>query len=298
MYRRSVITDEISQDLTTVLDVARAFRLEGLEIRSIWDTRVDLLDAAAVTHLKDAADQAGLVICAVAPPFYKCDIDSPDERREHLEILRRAIDVGQRLGTSLVRTFTFWKKQPLPAVWDRLIESYQQPLEIARAGGATLAIENEAACMIGSGSDLAAFLRALDHPCARALWDPCNALYETDAERPFPDGYEQIRDWLIHVHLKDARRLPGEPRPRLTPLGDGSVDVAGQLAALRRDGYRGFVSLETHWRPDALDEEAIRLPGGKAFSDRAAIATIQCLQNWDRLDARAALGGESIAGES
>lgn len=285
MYHRAVITDEISQELETVLEVARAFQVDGLEIRSIWDTRVDLLDPAAVARLKVAVEQAGLVICGVAPPFYKCDVDSPAERREHLEILRRAIDVGQRLGTSLVRTFTFWKKHPLPDVWDRLIESYQEPLEIARATGAILAIENEAACTIGNGSDLAAFLRALDHPNARALWDPCNALYETTAESPFPEGYRQVRDWLVHVHLKDARREPGAPRPRLTPLGEGSVDVAGQLAALRQDGYQGFVSLETHWRPEALDEATIRLPGGRAFSDRAAIATIECFRRWDQIEA-------------
>lgn len=281
MYRRSVITDEISQDFDAVLDVARAFSLKGLEIRSVWDTRVDLLDEAAVRRLKEAAERDGFVICAVAPPFYKCDIDSPEERREHLEILRRAIDVGQRLGTSLIRTFTFWKKHTLADVWNELIDSYRQPVEIARELGATLAVENEAACMIGTGSDLARFVRQIDRPEVRALWDPCNAYYESAAERPYPDGYAQVRDLIVHVHLKDAARDPGATKPRLTPLGDGDIDVAGQLRALVRDGYSGFVSLETHWRPNALDEDVVRLPGGRAFSEKAALATIQCLKNWD-----------------
>lgn len=283
MYRRSVITDEISQDFDGVLDVARAFSLEGLEIRSVWDTRVDLLDEAAVRRLREAAESAGLVICAVAPPFFKCDVDNPEERQEHLEILRRAIDVGQRLGTRLVRTFTFWKTRALAEVWDQLIDAYQQPAEIARAMGATLAVENEAACMVGTGSDLARFVRQIDRPEVRALWDPCNAYYESAAERPYPDGYVQVRDLIVHVHLKDAARDPGVAKPRLTPLGEGATDVAGQLSALVRDGYTGFVSLETHWRPTALDEDVVRLPGGRAFSEKAAMATIQCLRNWDAL---------------
>jgi len=283
MYRRSVISDEISQDFDAVLDVARAFSLDGLEIRSVWDTRVDQLDGVAVRRLKEATEKAGMVICAVAPPFYKCDVDSPDERRQHLEILRRAIDVGQRLGTNVIRTFTFWKKHTLVEMWDELIDSYQTPIEIAREAGAVLAVENEAACMIGTGSDLGRFVRQLNQPEVKALWDPCNAFYEDASEQPFPDGYLQIRDLLVHVHLKDAVRDRGASKPRLTPLGDGSIDVAGQLAALIRDGYDGFISLETHWRPNALDEQTTRLPGGRAFSEKAAVATIYCLEKWDAI---------------
>lgn len=283
MYRRSVITDEISQDLDAVLDVARAFSLEGLEIRSIWDTRIDRLDDAAVRGLREATERAGLVVCAVAPPFYKCDVDDPKERQEHLEILRRTIDVGQRLGTSLIRTFTFWKKGSLPEVWDRLIDSYQEPVAIARELGATLAVENEHSCMVGTGGDLARFVRELNQSEVRALWDPCNAFHEDSDESPFPDGYNQVRDLTVHVHLKDAIRDSATGKPRLTPLGDGAVDVAGQLAALDRDGYTGFVSLETHWRPDALDAETVRLPGGRAFSEKAAVATVHCLRRWNEL---------------
>jgi sugar phosphate isomerase/epimerase len=286
MYRRSVITDEISQDLGAVIEVARAFRLAGLEIRTVWDTRIDQLSAEQVRRLRQAADDSGLAICAVAPPFYKCDIDNADERREHLEILRRAIDVGQRLGTRLVRTFTFWKTRPLDEVFDRIVEAYREPVEIARQSGATLAVENEYACMIGTGGELRRFLDAVGRPEARALWDPCNAFFDPAGERPFPDGYRAVRDRIVHVHLKDAAREPGAEKPRLTPLGEGAIGIADQLRALVDDGYDGYVSLETHWRPGALDEAVVRLPGGSAFSEKAAQATIYCLKKWDEIRAR------------
>lgn len=289
MYRRSVITDEISQDLNVVIDVAQAFQLDSLEIRTVWDTRVDQLDKNAVARLRAAVEGAGLSIAAVAPPFYKCDIDSPNERREHLDILRRSIDVGNRLGTNLIRTFTFWRTRNLDEVWDRVVDYYREPVEIAQVSGATLAVENEAACLIGTGRELARFLSAVNRLEVKALWDPCNALFVSDAERPFPDGYNAIRDCLAHVHLKDARRVEGDPKPRLAPLGEGDVDIAGQLAALIADGYDGVVSLETHWRPDALDDEMMRLPGGTAFSEKAAGATVYCLRRWDELMGRTRL---------
>jgi sugar phosphate isomerase/epimerase len=283
MIRRSVISDEISQDLGEVIEVARAFRLDAIEIRTVWDTRIDLLDATAVNRLRHATAAADLAISAVAPPFYKCDIDSPSEQREHLEILRRSIDVARRLGTNLVRTFTFWKTSDLDEVLDRIVEYYQEPVDIARSTGVTLAVENEYACLVGTGRELAALLKRLDRPEARALWDPCNAFFAVDAELPFPDGYEAVRDRVVHVHLKDAKKVLGSPKPVLAPLGEGEVDVAGQLEALNHDGYNGFVSLETHWRPEVLDEATMRLPGGAAFSQRAAAATIYCLRRWDQI---------------
>jgi len=283
MYRRSVITDEISQDLNVVLEVSRAFHLEGLEIRSIWDTRVDQLSTAQVDRLREAADAEGIAIAAVAPPFYKCDIASPKERQEHLDILRRTIDVGQRLGTNLVRTFTFWKGPKLNDVWDQVVDAYVEPVEIARKAGATLAVENEYACLVGTGRELARFVAAVSQPEVRALWDPCNALFDSEGEAPFPTGYDAVRGQYVHVHLKDAKRTTPESKPVLTPLGEGQIDIAGQLAALVADRYDGFISLETHWRPQALDESTVRLPGGQAFSEKAAQATIYCLKKWDEL---------------
>jgi sugar phosphate isomerase/epimerase len=292
MYRRSVITDEISQDLDVVLDVARAFRLDGLEIRSIWDTRIDQLEDLAVSRLRSSAVDANLTIAAVAPPFYKCDIDSPDERRLHLDILRRSIDIAHRLGTNLIRTFTFWKSGHLDHVFDRIVDYYQEPADIAKEAGAVLAVENEYACMVGTGRELARFVAAVDRPEVHALWDPCNAYFAVDAERPFPDGYEAVRERMVHVHLKDAARRNGLGEPQLTPLGEGDIDVAGQLRQLVADGYEGYVSLETHWRPDVLDAATMRLPGGSVFSNKAAAATVYCLRRWDELIGRERLEEE------
>jgi L-ribulose-5-phosphate 3-epimerase len=40
-------------------------------------------------------------------------------------------------------------------------------------------------------------------------------------------------------------------KPTWGPLGEMGIDWKGQIAALRRNGYEGAISLETHWRgPD------------------------------------------------
>ncbi len=63
-----------------------------------------------------------------------------------------------------------------------------------------------------------------------------------------------------HVHAKDCR-VEGH-RPVWGPLGEGAIDWRGQIAALVRDGYRGWVSLETHWPgPDGNKLEGSRICG-------------------------------------
>ena len=50
---------------------------------------------------------------------------------------------------------------------------------------------------------------------------------------------------IYHFHAKDCRIV--NDAPQWLALGEGSVDWPGQFDALARDGYRGWISLETHW---------------------------------------------------
>ena len=43
-YRRSVVSDEISQDLDRAIALAREFGIEGLDVRSVWGKTVHELD--------------------------------------------------------------------------------------------------------------------------------------------------------------------------------------------------------------------------------------------------------------
>ncbi|MDH3944894.1 MAG: sugar phosphate isomerase/epimerase, partial [Anaerolineae bacterium] len=75
-------------------------------------------------------------------------------------------------------------------------------------------------------------------------WDPGNAFMAGDT--PYPDGYQAVRNWVRHVHFKDAEVDPNGGR-RFTV--HGQIDWAGQIRALANDGYEGYISIETHMRP-------------------------------------------------
>lgn len=87
-------------------------------------------------------------------------------------------------------------------------------------------------------------LAALNHPALKVVWDPANAMVA--GENPFPEGYARIPpSRIVHVHAKDCR--VHDRQAEWQELGQGSVDWKGQIAALERDGYSGWISLETHW---------------------------------------------------
>jgi sugar phosphate isomerase/epimerase len=76
------------------------------------------------------------------------------------------------------------------------------------------------------------------------VWDPANAYVA--GENPFPDGYGKLQPGrIVHVHAKDC--VVVDDKPNWSELGTAQVDWKGQIAALVRDGYKGWISLETHW---------------------------------------------------
>jgi len=277
MFKLAIFNDEVSQEIDRAIVVAKEYGLAALEIRSVWDKGVEKLTDSEVDRIARAVSDAGLKICSVASPFFKCPIDSDKAVAEHLDILRRCIDIGRRWDCRLIRGFAFWRNGSTDKPWDEMLRRYEDVVPILESAGATLGLENEASTFLGTGGHVATFVEKLGTDRVRITWDPANVVYDPEVEVPFPDGYKNVRGSIAHVHLKDARRDPQTGEPECVALGAGIVDIPGQLQALVDDRYEGYVSLETHIRPDKLTEEELNLPGGEEFSKGAEGASRFCL---------------------
>lgn len=105
------------------------------------------------------------------------------------------------------------------------------------------------------GADVARILAAVDHPRVRALWD---VLHPWRYGEPVDRTVAELRPWLAHVQIKDARS-PQDLSPVF--LGTGAVPLTDAFAALRAEGYDGTLALEweAKWYPDAPPlSEALR----------------------------------------
>jgi sugar phosphate isomerase/epimerase len=193
-------------------------------------------------------------------------------------MLQRCIALAHALDTGLIRVFTFWQ-QPGPPSWERIAEKFSAPLHLAEQEGVTLGIENEGSTTAASARRVADFLALVNHPCLRAIWDPGNEQGNPEGGVAFPLGYEVLKPWIAHVQLKDVKRLPDGTRVSVR-FGTGDVDYLGLLKALKRDGYEGYLSMETHWRiQHAIPRDVMRQPKGSVFSAGGEEATRQCLES-------------------
>ncbi len=280
MFKLGVISDEVSQDFQTVVDVATEFNLNSIEIRSVWDKPPQDLTEEDVEEMKRILEPTDLIVIGVASPFYKCDFDNPEERKEHLDILRRCVKLAQAFDAKVIRSFAFWHTGRTEEIWDDILESYDEPKKIAEGEGVIIGMENESSTSLATAKLTRKFIDDVNSPNIKAIWDPANEVYAEGGEKPYPDAYNRLKDVLIHGHIKDANSNPETGEMESVPVGEGIVGWQEQLQGYLDDGYEGHLCLETHWRPaTALSEDLLNRPGGAAFSEAGEEASRICLTN-------------------
>jgi sugar phosphate isomerase/epimerase len=260
MMRLAAITDEFSPDLEKALDAMLRVGMTGVELRVIDGKNIVELTDADLDRVRAAVDAREMHIVSIASPVLKCVLPEapPVDTRFQQDIFgssytiadqprlaARALDIAARTGARIVRVFSYWRTVDSSACFDRVVDALRLLGDQAAERGIVIGLENEHACNISTGAEAAQMLAALDHPSVQVIWDPANAL--VSGETPYPDGYNALpARRIVHVHAKDCT-VQGHT-PVWGPVGEMAVDWRGQLAALLRDRYQGWISLETHWR--------------------------------------------------
>ena len=281
MFKISVVGDEVSQDFQSVVNFAAEFNLGAIEIRSVWNKPPQALTPRDIDQMKRILEGTDIQIVGIASPFFKCDIDDKKARDEHLGILRACIKLAKAFETNLIRTFAFWKTDFVEERWNEIVAAYDEPRNIAENEGIILGLENEASTSLATAKLTERFIREIDSANVRVIWDPANEFHaEGWGETPYPDGYERLKYMMVHVHVKDSAKNRETGKIECVAIGEGVIDWQNQLQALVDDGYNGYVSLETHWRPARkLDETLLNRPGGSTFSEAAEEASRICMKN-------------------
>lgn len=290
--RLSFITDEATQDPSRFIALAQQFEVEAVELRTVLGRSVWELTADELAALRASLQAAGLGVCCIGSSVFKSDFRLGYQPELHK--LRAVLDAASELACPLVRVFSFWRSPERAAVMENVVEALAAAGEMARTRGVLLAIENGKRTMHATGVELAELLDGLVPGPFGALWDPGNAVFGGLDDAPLDNGYPPLARRILHVHIKDPLVYRDGDR-RYVPLGAGQLDLARQLQLLHHDGFSGFVSLETHWRPDRiLSETGLDYPGGHDFSAGGEEATAQGLAHLrDLLELCALAGGQS-----
>jgi sugar phosphate isomerase/epimerase len=261
-FTLSVLTDEISQDFGRACEVAaREFGLGYVELRAMHGKNIMNWDAHDVAEARGVLERFKLRVSEMASPVFKTDWPgapkspfSPKKPEfgadftyaQQDELLGRAIELARAFNTPYIRIFDFWRLDDQAPHRAAIDDRIRRAAETARGKGVTLTLENELACNTATGAEAARLLDSVRDRGLMLNWDPGNAAAR--GEVPYPNGYTKLpKDRIGHVHCKDVVFTP-DRKSEWVPMGKGIIDWAGQFRALQNDGYRGALSLETHWR--------------------------------------------------
>jgi L-ribulose-5-phosphate 3-epimerase len=282
-FPTAAITDEYSPDIETAVHDMSEAGMTGAELRMVFGKNIIDLTDEELDRAIAIVRAGGMQIISIASPLLKCVLPEAPEVDARFQqdmfaarhtiadqprLTARAFDIAKRSGARIIRVFSYWRTVEPEKCFDRIVTALGDLADKAAQHDLIIGLENEHACNIATGAETAKLLEALDHPNLKVVWDPANAY--VSGEVPYPDGYRLLPvSRIVHVHAKDCRVK--DHKPTWGPLGEMDVDWKGQIKALVNDGYKGYISLETHWPGPGGDKHQASVICGRNL--KALVAT-------------------------
>ncbi|MFN0165844.1 MAG: sugar phosphate isomerase/epimerase family protein [Bryobacteraceae bacterium] len=258
-FRIASITDEFSPEIEVATQSMASIGMTGAEIRMVFGKNVIDLTDEELDRVKAICSAKGLEIISIASPLLKCVLPGAPEVDARFQqdmfaakygfddqprLTERAFEIATRLGARFIRVFSYWRSVEPEKCFDAIVTTLRDMAAKAECHNLIIGLENEHACNIATAGETAPVLEAVDHPNLQVVWDPANGYIS--GEVPYPDGYRKMASNRIgHLHIKDCH-VEGH-KPVWGPVGTVGIDWRGQIQALIEDGYKGWISLETHW---------------------------------------------------
>ena len=129
---------------------------------------------------------------------------------------------------------------------DRIVACLKQLAPAAAGQGVTVVIEPVNHHQVGFNHTAAEVVAIIDRVGSPAISYMLDTIHMHQEEHPPLATIAEHGPRIRHFHLADSNG---------GPLGDGNIDFAAALSALRRSGYDGFVSVKVYrkqpWRESA-----------------------------------------------
>ncbi len=253
-WRLSAFGDEIAEPLEEQCRVLAEHGVSLVELRSAWGTNVGDFDAALCERAAAVLRDFGIGVSAIGSPLGKVPAgEAVEEERPRLE---RCLNAAERLGTRLVRVFSYYVLGEYETLRDTVLRRLEVMAGEARRRDLVLVLENESWIYGDLPKRCLDVLRSVDSPALRFAFDPANFVQcGADPMKAWP----LLRPYVAHFHIKDAvpvDRTGLDPYPApvphdrlmdsVRPAGEGAGRVPELLEALAADNYQGVLTLEPH----------------------------------------------------
>jgi L-ribulose-5-phosphate 3-epimerase len=263
-FKVGATSDGFSQNFEEALRVMKNYGLQWVEVRRVFGIYNTEASPAQIRQMKELVNRYGMRVSVIDSAVYKCTLPGTapitSEKdsypySEQMELLKRACDRANALGSQKVRIFTFWRVAEPVSVSHRVAAEVQKAVDVAKSQNIRLVIENEESCNVATGHELSGILAAVPASNLGANWDVGNGYVW--GEVSYPNGYnalDKARIW--NMHLKSMKCQAGLKQCSEAIAGQGQVDLVGQFEALLRDGYHETMSVECEFALPGLSHLA------------------------------------------
>lgn len=191
------------------------------------------------------ANLNAFMMCAVQDFHHPSWIEEDEDfRKVRVAYTKECIDLAARLGAPTISTEPGGPLKGMNMSREKALETFarglDQVLPLARDKGVTVLIEPEPDLLLQTSDEFLAFMAAFPHPNLGLNFDVGHfyCMGEDPAEL-----VKKLEGYTRHYHLED---IP-ETREHCHILpGQGGVDIAGVLEAVRQTGYRGYLTVELY----------------------------------------------------
>ena len=227
---------EINDDMMPVLQSLKDMGYDGVEV-PLFNVDLDYTDWGR------RLDDLGLERTAVT---VRTEEDNPISydaavRAKGVESTKKVLDCCQSLGATHLAgpyhsALGFFSGQgPTADEWKWGVESMKQVAAHAGDVDVTLAVEclnRFEIYLLNSHADAARFVKEVDHPNCRMMYDTFHANIE---EKSVAEAIRGCADVMVHVHISE--------NDRSTP-GQGDIKWDETFDALKEVGYDGWLMIE------------------------------------------------------
>lgn len=244
----SIATDAISADFETAVLLGLEWGIEHFELKRVHHKRVPDITDDEVRIVENLLRDNAVTLSSLAPGLFKIPLDAEQIALEAGRRFDQTIALADRLNTRKIVIFGFVRddRHTAPAAIRQIIDVFGPVAARAEKEGLTLLLENDRGLWGESPASVREILSGVNSRALRLNWDPGN-LVGAFPQAPYPTSYELVREFVGHVHVKDAKATDDDKKFTHAMMGSGDVDWVGQFERFLRDGYDGFCVVEPHF---------------------------------------------------
>ncbi len=260
------ITNGISQDLETALQVMSRHGIEYAELQFIWNKEICHHTEEENRKMKSLLEKYNIKTACIMKHVLNglsvmdTEVES-GQYQEQLRLLKKSIELAHYFGTNITRIQPFAKQNVVFGFggaekylsennesWVKFLKLLEPCCQIAQDDGIEMVMETGTGSFIHTVSLAKKAIDELGCPNLKILWDPANCLYSM--EDPI-HAYELAADDIIDIHIKDLCVDKALAAVTYCPLGDGEMaQFTDKIAEmLKKNNYQGVVTFENQVIP-------------------------------------------------